>query len=329
MGSEKKKAFITGIAGQDGSYLAEHLLNLGYEVYGIVRRNSVPEHQVSRFDWLSDSIHTFYGDVTDPQSLAPLVRDIQPDEFYNIAGQSHVRISFDIPRYTIDVNGVGAFNMLEVVRQNAPGAKYYQASSSEMFGNSRDSDSKQRETTPMYPVSPYGCSKLMAFHLTKNFREARGLFASNGILFNHESPRRASNFVTGKIVKGAVEIALGISDSLALGNLESSRDWGHSRDYVKAMHQILQQDSPNDFVIATGTSRTVREFCETTFQALNLNYQDYVVQDERYVRPKELDYLCGDSTKAQEILGWQPETTFGAMVEEMIEHWQRVLTTNR
>lgn len=323
----KKSAFITGMAGQDGSYLAEYLLAQGYEVHGTVRRNSTPEHQVSRIDHLEKRIHTYYADLTDPNSISRLVRDIQPDEFYNIAGQSHVRISFDIPNYTLQVNAQGALNMLEIIREVSPTTRYYQASSSEMFGNFKDPDGMQRESTSMHPVSPYGCSKLYAYHATKTYRKSYGLFAANGILFNHESPRRASNFVTGKIVKAAVEISLGLRETLALGNLESFRDWGHSRDYVMAMHKILQAPEPLDLVIATGQTRSVRDFCTVTFSALGLNYLDYVTQDARYMRPQELDYLCGDSSLARKTLEWEPQTSFEKMIEEMITHWQTVLTS--
>jgi len=323
----KKRAFITGIAGQDGSYLAEHLLALGYEVHGTVRRNSTPEHQVSRIDYLEDRINTYYADLTDSQSISRLVRDIKPDEFYNIAGQSHVRISFDIPDYTLQVNAQGALNMLEIIRAVSPTTRYYQASSSEMFGNFKDPDGMQRESTAMHPVSPYGCSKLYAYHATRTYRKSYGLFTANGILFNHESPRRASNFVTGKIVKAAVEISLGMRSSLALGNLESFRDWGHSRDYVKAMHKILQMPEPLDLVIATGKTRSVRDFCEVAFSALGLDYVQYVTQDEKFMRPQELDYLCGDSSLARKTLDWEPETPFEKLVEEMISHWQIVLTS--
>jgi GDPmannose 4,6-dehydratase len=323
----KKSAFITGMAGQDGSYLAEYLLAQGYEVHGTVRRNSTPEHQVSRIDHLENRIHTYYADLTDPNSISRLVRDIQPHEFYNIAGQSHVRISFDIPNYTLQVNAQGALNMLEIIREVSPSTRYYQASSSEMFGNFKDPDGMQRESTSMHPVSPYGCSKLYAYHATRTYRKSYGLFAANGILFNHESPRRASNFVTGKIVKAAVEISLGLRETLALGNLESFRDWGHSRDYVMAMHRILQMPEPLDLVIATGQTRSVRDFCNVTFDALGLNYLDYVTQDARYMRPQELDYLCGDSSLARKTLEWEPETSFEKMIEEMITHWQTVLTS--
>lgn len=323
----KKSAFITGIAGQDGSYLAEYLLTQGYEVHGTVRRNSTPEHQVSRIDHLEDRIHTYYADLTDPNSISRLVRDIQPKEFYNIAGQSHVRISFDIPDYTLQVNAQGALSMLEIIREVSPTTRFYQASSSEMFGNFKDPDGMQRESTSMHPVSPYGCSKLYAYHATRTYRKSYGLFAANGILFNHESPRRASNFVTGKIVKAAVEISLGMRQTLALGNLESFRDWGHSRDYVMAMHRILQMSEPLDLVIATGQTRSVRDFCSVTFGALGLDYVDYVTQDARYMRPQELDYLCGDSSLARKTLEWEPETSFEKMIEEMITHWRTVLTS--
>ena len=317
-----KTAFITGIAGQDGSYLAEHLLSLGYRVTGIVRRNSTVEHQRNRVSHLPLELE--YGDMTDQSSLERALRMFKPDEIYNLAAQSHVRISSDIPQFTAQTNSIGVLNILEAYKGICPEARFYQASSSEMFGSSVDPDQYQRETTPMRPVSPYGCSKVFAYNIVHHYRDAYKLHASNGILFNHESPRRGSNFVTNKVVKGAVEIALGLATQLELGNMDSYRDWGHSADYVKAMHLIVQQDRPDDYVVATGETRSVREMCDYVFGRLNLNYQDYVVQIKKYLRPEELPYLRGDSTKIRTQLGWQPEYTFEALMDEMIEHWQHI-----
>ena len=317
-----KTAFITGVAGQDGSYLAEHLLSLGYRVTGIVRRNSTVEHQRNRVSHLPLELE--YGDMTDQSSLERALRMFKPDEIYNLAAQSHVRISSDIPQFTAQTNSIGVLNILEAYKGICPEARFYQASSSEMFGSSVDPDQYQRETTPMRPVSPYGCSKVFAYNIVHHYRDAYKLHASNGILFNHESPRRGSNFVTNKVVKGAVEIALGLATQLELGNMDSYRDWGHSADYVKAMHLIVQQDRPDDYVVATGETRSVREMCDYVFGRLNLNYQDYVVQNKKYLRPEELPYLRGDSTKIRTQLGWQPEYTFEALMDEMIEHWQHI-----
>ena len=317
-----KKALITGITGQDGSYLAEHLLSLGYEVHGLIRRNSITEHQQSRLDSIADKIHNQYGDVSDVSSIDSVMMRVKPDEVYNLAAQSHVRISFEVPQYTVQTNAVGTLNVLESMRSHAPASRFYQASSSEMFGNSVDPDGKQRESTRMTPVSPYGCSKLFAYSIVRNYRNAYKLFASNGILFNHESPRRASNFVTTKIIKNAVLISMGKLDKLELGNLDSQRDWGHSKDYVRAMRLILQHPTPDDFVISTGETHTIRQFCEIVFRKLGLDYKKYVVQNPKFMRPEELNYLCGDCSKAKKILGWKPEYTFDSMVDEMIEEWK-------
>ena len=321
-----KKAFITGIAGQDGSYLAEHLYALGYEVHGIIRRNSTPEHQESRISYLDDKIKTYYGDLLDQGSLDRLIRDIQPDEIYNLAAQSHVRISYDIPQFTVQTNSLGVLNILESYRNNCPGAKFYQASSSEMFGSSVDDDGFQRETTPMNPVSPYGCTKVFGYNIVRNYRNAYKLHASNGILFNHESPRRGSNFVTNKVVKAAVLISLGLQDKLELGNMDAYRDWGHSYDYVRAMHLILQQPEPGDWVVATGETRSVRDMCEYVFSKLGLDYNQYVIQNEKFLRPEELPYLKGDCTKIKNEMNWTLTYTFETMMDEMIEFWLKTYT---
>jgi len=323
----KKKAFITGINGQDGSYLAELLLEKDYEVYGIVRRHSIAEHQESRIDSLvGNGVETFYGDLTDISSLERLIRTIQPDEIYNIAAQSHVRISFDIPQYTVQANALGIVNILEAWRHNCPTARFYQASSSEMFGRSVDDDGYQRETTAMNPTSPYGCTKVFGYNMVKHYRHAYKLFACNGILFNHESPRRGSNFVTNKVVKAAVEISLGKRDTLPLGNLDAFRDWGHSKDYVRAMHMIINHTEPDDFVCATGITNSVGGMCDYVFNKVGLNYKDYVTEDERFMRAEELKYLRGDSTKLRETFGWKPEYTFETLMDEMIEHWIKIYT---
>jgi GDPmannose 4,6-dehydratase len=313
------KAFITGISGQDGSYLSEYLLSLGYEVHGIIRRNSVSEHQESRIAHLEKEVRTYYGDVLDAGGLGILLKQIQPDEIYNLAAQSHVRISFDIPQFTVQANALGALNVLEAYKEYCPNARYYQASSSEMFGNSQDADGFQRETTPMHPVSPYGCAKLFAFNATRMYREAHDLHACNGILFNHESPRRASNFVTTKVIKAAIAIKNGTQDKLVMGNLDSFRDWGHSKDYVRAMHKIINHSVPADWIVSTGQTHSIRELCELVFSKLGMDYRDYVVQDEKYMRPQELDYLRGDSTQIRTVLGWQPEYTFESLITEMID----------
>lgn len=316
----KKRALITGISGQDGSYLSELLLEKDYEVHGIVRRHSVSENQNDRIKNLK-GITTHYGDLLDFPSLVRIVSEVKPDEIYNLAAQSHVRVSFDLPSFTIQTNAMGVLNILEVYRTLAPNAKFYQASSSEMFGNSVDSDGVQRLTTPMNPVSPYGCSKVMAFNLVRHYRHAYKLHACNGILFNHESPRRGTNFVTNKVVKQAVEIKKGLRQKLELGNLDSSRDWGHSKDYVKAIYAITNHDKPEDFIVATGETRTVRDLCKFVFEKLEMNYLDYVVQNPVYIRPEELKYLKGDSEKVRKELGWKPEYTFETMIDEMIDRW--------
>jgi len=321
-----KRALITGIGGQDGSYLAELLLEQGYDVHGIIRRASVAENQNSRVQHIGSRITLHYGDLLDVFSLQRIVRDVDPDEVYNLGSQSHVRISFDVPSYTIQTNALGVLNILEVFRQLCPKARFYQASSSEMFGDSIDPDGYQRESTPMHPVSPYGCAKLLGFNLVRHYRAAYGLFVSNGILFNHESCRRGSNFVTRKVVKSAVEIKLGKRSDVHLGNLDAYRDWGHSRDYVSAMHLILQHDSPDDIVVATGETHSVREMCEHVFNRLDMCYSDFVVQDPRLIRPQELPALRGDPTKAHDLLGWTPSCTFADLMNEMVDEELRHAT---
>jgi len=316
---------ITGISGQDGSYLTELLLSKGYEVHGLVRRHSVAENQDARLQKIEGEINCHYGDLLDFPSLHRVVSNVMPDEIYNLGAMSHVRISFDMPSFTIQTNALGVLNMLEVFRTTCPESKFYQASSSEMFGNSVDDDGVQRLTTPMTPVSPYGCAKVMGFNLVRHYRSAYGLHACNGILFNHESPRRGSNFVTNKVVKGAVAIKKGLQDKLELGNMDSYRDWGHSKDYVRAMHMIINHDKADEFIVSTGKTHSVRELCEIVFSKLGMNYEDYIVQNPKFMRPEELKYLKGDSSKSREILGWEPEYTFESMLEEMIERWQKEL----
>ena len=322
---QTKKAFITGIGGQDGSYLAEYLLELGYEVHGMIRRNSVPENQQSRLAQVQDKIHVYYGDLMDQTSIEKLLSEIKPDEIYNIGAQSHVRISFDIPQFTVQTNAVGVINMLEAYKRICPEAKFYQASSSEMFGLTVDEDGFQRESTVMNPVSPYGCSKVFGYNVVRHYRRAYKLHAVNGILFNHESPRRGSNFVTNKVVKEACLIKLGRSTKLEMGNMDSYRDWGHSKDYVKAMHMIMNLEEPGDYVVSTMQTHSVREMCEVVFSYLGLDYKDYVVQNDKFLRPEELPYLKGDSTKLREITGWKPTYTFEEMMHEMCDHWLDVL----
>ena len=322
----KKIALITGINGQDGSYLAEFLIKKGYDVYGTVKRNSVSETQSTRIEHLlrDKKINLIYADLTDMSSLVNVVQSVKPDEIYNLAAQSHVRISFDQPVYTANVTGVGTLNLLEAVRLVSPNSKIYQASSSEMFGNNIDEDGYQRETTPMNPVSPYGCAKVFSYNICRNYRNSYGMKIWNGILFNHESPRRGTNFVTNKVVKAAVKIRQGFQDKLYLGNLDATRDWGHAKDYVEAMWLMLQDDNPDDYVCATGISHSVRDLCEYTFNCLGLDYKNYVEVDEKHMRPEELHDLKGDSLKIRRSLGWEPKYTFETMIDEMLSHWLNV-----
>ena len=316
-----KIALITGINGQDGSYLAEFLLERGYEVHGTLKRNSVAENQTTRLEHIFNKVTLHYADLTDLSSLIFVLQKVRPNEVYNLAAQSHVRISFDQPIYTANATGIGVLNMIEAVRLVDNSIKVYQASSSEMFGNSIDEDGFQRETTPLIPVSPYGCSKVFGYNIARNYRNSYGMFISNGILFNHESPRRGSNFVTNKVAKTAVEIKLGLRDKLALGNLNATRDWGHAKDYVEAMWMILQLDQPDDFVCATGISHSVQDLVEHVFNRLELDWKEYITVDEKYLRPEELEDLKGDSSKLREKTGWNPEYTFEQMMDEMVDYW--------
>jgi len=318
---ENKIALITGINGQDGSYLAEFLLQKDYEVHGTLKRNSVAENQTSRLESIYNKVNLHYADLTDLSSLISVIQKVNPDEIYNLAAQSHVRISFDQPLYTANVTGIGTLNMLEAVKLIKPNTKIYQASSSEMFGNSIDDDGYQRETTPMNPVSPYGCAKVFSYNICRNYRNSYNMFISNGILFNHESPRRGTNFVTNKVCKEAVKIKLGLSSELKLGNLNATRDWGHAKDYVRAMWQILQLDTPDDFVCSTGISHSVQDLCEYVFGKLELNWEKYVKQDEKFLRPEELHNLKGDSSKLIKATGCCHDYTFETMLDEMIEYW--------
>ena len=318
----KKKAFITGITGQDGSYLSELLIEKDYEVYGIVRRNSITEHQRNRLSHLSNKIELTYGDITDKSSLDKALGTIKPDEIYNLAAQSHVRVSFEIPSFTFQTNAIGVYNILESMKQFSPKSKFYQASSSEMFGRSVDADNFQRENTRFEPTSPYGCAKVFGYNLAKHYRKAYKLFVVNGILFNHESKRRGSNFVTTKVIKTAIRIKNNLEKKLVLGNIDSSRDWGHSKDYVNAMHLIISQKEPDDYVVATGQTRTVRDLCKYVFSKLNLDLNKYLETSEKFMRPEELRYLKGDSSKIREKLKWKPKYSFENLIDEMIDFWE-------
>ena len=318
-----KKALITGANGQDASYLAELLIENGYEVHGTIRRNSVPESTTRIEKIHSDNkITLHYVDLTDSISVESVIRDIQPDEIYHLAAQSHVKISFDLPKYTLDVNAGGTLSILEAVRRFSPHSKIYHAGTSEMFGNNCDENGYQTENTPMQPVSPYGCSKLYAHNLCHNYRNAYGMFISSGILFNHESPRRGINFVTNKVVFESVKISKGLSEKLVLGNLGAKRDWGHAKDYVRGMWLMLQEETPKDYILATGISRSVDDLVNYVFDKLGLSREKHLATDKKYERPEELYYLRGDSVLARTELGWKPEYTFESMIDEMIEYWQ-------
>jgi len=322
--TERKRALITGITGQDGSYLAELLIEKGYEVHGIVRRAST--FNTERIEHIYEDIHQqnpnlilHYGDLCDGTCLSNLVFSIEPDEIYNLGAQSHVRVSFDQPLYTVDVGALGTLRLLEAARllQKRKEVRVYQASSSEMYGKVHHVP--QSETTPFHPRSPYACAKVYSFYQTVNYREAYDMYACNGILFNHESPRRGETFVTRKITQAAVRIREGLQDKLHLGNLEAKRDWGYAKDYVEAMWLMLQQDEPEDFVIATGETHSVQEFLELAFKQVELPWQQYVEIDPRYLRPSEVDLLLGDASKAKEKLGWEPKTSFEDLVRIMVE----------
>ena len=317
-----RKALITGITGQDGSYLAELLLAKGYEVHGIVRRSSSfsterIEHIYLDAHLPGGNLHLHYGDLNDGSSLQRVLASVVPDEIYNLGAQSHVRISFDVPEYTADVTAMGTLRLLEAVRSLGLAARFYQASSSEMYG--KVAQTPQTERTPFHPRSPYACAKVFAHHITVNYRESYGLHASCGILFNHESPRRGENFVTRKITRGLTRIKLGIQPRLFLGNLDARRDWGFAGDYAEAMWLMLQQDEPDDYVIATGETHSVREFLDAVGEVLDLDWRPYVDVDPRYFRPAEVDVLQGDATKARAVLGWMPKTTFLDLVRIMTE----------
>lgn len=317
-----KRALITGITGQDGSYLAELLLSKGYEVHGIIRRAST--FNTGRLEPIYQDPHAsgkrlflHYGDLADASALSRLMIKVQPDEVYNLAAQSHVRVSFDAPEYTTDITATGAIRLLEAIREAGVKPRYYQASSSEMYG--RVQEVPQKETTPFYPRSPYGCAKVYAFWITVNYRESYGLHASNGILFNHESPRRGETFVTRKITRAVAHIKAGLQDKLYLGNLDAKRDWGYAREYVEAMWLMLQQETPDDYVIATGETHSVREFLEVAFDHVQLDWKKYVEIDPRYYRPAEVDLLIGDPSKARQKLGWEPKTKFVDLTKLMVD----------
>jgi GDPmannose 4,6-dehydratase len=320
--SNRKKALITGVTGQDGSYLSEFLLEKGYEVHGLIRRSS--SFNTERVMHIFEDPHVadqrfflHYGDLNDASSISRLIERVRPDEIYNLGAQSHVRVSFDIPEYTTEINALGTLRILDTLKEEGLRAKYYQASSSEMYG--KVVETPQSETTPFAPQSPYAAAKVYAYWITRNYRDAYGIFACNGILFNHESPRRGETFVTRKITRGIARILAGKEQKLYLGNLDAKRDWGYAKDYVEAMWLMLQQDEPDDYVIATGETHSVREFLEEAFRLVGKDWQDHVEIDARYYRPLEVDILMGDASKAREKLGWRPKVTFRELVRTMLE----------
>jgi GDPmannose 4,6-dehydratase len=317
---ERQRAFVTGITGQDGSYLAELLLSKGYDVHGLVRRTSVLSRERLRELHGADGerLHLHYGDLADGLSLTRLISETQPHEVYHLAAQSHVHVSFEVPEFTGDVTGIGTMRLLEALRISRVPARFYQASSSEMFGSSPP---PQNEDTTFHPRSPYAVAKVYGYWATVNYRESYGMFASNGILFNHESPRRGENFVTRKVTKAAAAVALGKEKQLVLGNLDSKRDWGFAGDYVEAMWLMLQHDTPDDFVVATGEAHSVQELCEVAFARVGLDWRKHVVTSEKYVRPaeEEVDYLLGDPSKARRLLGWEPKVGFNDLIEMMVD----------
>jgi len=330
--SMAQRALITGITGQDGSYLAELLLAKGYEVHGIIRRAST--FNTGRLDGIYSDPHTdkarlflHYGDLSDASGLSRLLGEVQPAEIYNLAAQSHVRVSFDSPEYTTDITASGTVRLLEAMRQGNVKARYYQASSSEMFGKVREIP--QSENTPFYPRSPYGCAKVYSYWITVNYRESYGLHATNGILFNHESPRRGETFVTRKITRALAHILAGLQDKLYLGNLDAKRDWGYAKEYVEAMWLMLQQDKPDDYVVATGETHSIREFLEMAFSHVGLSWEKYVAIDPRYYRPAEVDLLIGDASKARRQLGWEPKTKFADLVKLMVDADIQLLKDHR
>ena len=311
-----RTAFITGITGQDGSYLAEILLEKGYQVYGMVRRSS--SFNTARIDHIFGDIELVFGDLTDASSLNQLMRTISPDEVYNLGAQSHVRVSFDIPEYTADVDALGTLRLLDAIREEGVQCRFYQASSSEMFG--KVAEVPQKETTPFHPRSPYGVGKVFSYWITRNYREAYGMFAVNGILFNHESPRRGPTFVTRKVTRAVGAILRGEQNELYLGNLDAKRDWGYARDYMEGAWRMLQADEPDDFVLATGETHSIRELLDEAFGYAGLDWQQYVKIDERYFRPAEVDLLIGDYSKAKDKLGWEPTVRFQELIRMMVDH---------
>lgn len=317
--------FITGITGQDGSYLAEYMLEEGHNVYGIIRRHSVAENQTARINHIRPFINLYYGDMLDSTSMIYAMEKANPDYIFHLAAQSYVRASFDIPEYTMLVNAEGTLKLLEICKRYYSKARIYNAASSEMFGLSVDDDKFQRETTFMNPVSPYGISKVSAYNMTRHFRRAYKMYISNGILFNHTSPRRGASFVEQKIVKTAVEIKYGLANVLELGNLDAYRDWGSAKDYVRQMWKMVNMSQPDDFVVSTGICHSMRDICELVFNYLGMDYEKYVIINKRHFRDEELPYLRGDSSKAKSILGWEPSQPFEEIIYEMVEYWLKTL----